>query len=585
MRRPNRRQLLLRLASTLLAVLSMVALLVRPSKTIDVNFSDAVLLTDGASIDQATALIDSAKISRVFTLNLAFKSSNNRPSSLDVTSIPDAAFLRRRFPDVTTLHVFGNGLAAHDLADLNGIELRLHLNEPPDGFHYAPALETSPFGKPIFIRGVYHQSDGKSARLYFADASGALDSLSTIPNGDTPFEFSTTPKAIGRFLYTLSAHTATGDTMAVESVPIFVSPLDTLSLLVLESAPTFETKHLKNWAAATGNRIAIRSAVSKGKTTTEFLNIEKRSLARLTVEALNTFDVALLDVASLAALSNLERDALKRAVEAGLGVCITLDDVSEARRTFSDSNFFLDLNARQIEPERPVKPIGFGISPSAISPIAAVGLELKADDDATILASDERRRPLVMSRFRGLGRTAIGILHDTYRWVLEGKSTVHAAYWSHILNAVARRKLNEDDWRLAPETPIVDMPITMNVRSSSSFPVGIVRGKATVDTMFLAQDVLEPMLWHGVFWARATGWHSIANVDSRPTWFYVFGKHERRAQRAIEMQTLTKRFAEMQSSPVARDARQIKREEPMPLWWFLVVFVVATAYLWAERKF
>jgi len=584
-RRPNRRQLPFRLAATCLAALSLFALLVRPSKTIDVNFADAVLLTDGASLEQATAFIDSAKIPRVFALNLAFKSSNNRPSSLNFTSIPDAAFLRRRFPDVRTLHVFGNGLAAHDLADLNGVKLHLHLNELPDGVHYAPALETSPFGKPIFIRGLYHQSGGKSARLYFSDASGALDSLLLVPNGNTRFEFSTTPKAVGRFLYTLSARTTAGDTAAIETVPTVIVPADTLSLLVLERAPTFETKHLKNWAATTGNRVAIRSVVSKGKTATEFLNIEKRSLARLTIEVFNAFDAALLDVASLAALSNLERDALKRAVEAGLGIFIMLDDAAEARRTFSDSNFFLDLNARQSEPERPVKPMGFGVSPSAVSPIAAAGLELKADDDAIVLVSDERRNPLVVSHYRGLGRVAVGVLHDTYRWVLEGKTNVHAAYWSHILNAVARRKLNEDDWRVITETPTVDMPIALNARAMSSVPVGIVRSGAAADTIFLAQDALEPTLWHGVFWARETGWHSISNNDQRPTWFYVFGKHERRTQRAIEMRMLTKQFAEMQSALAAGDARQIKREEPMPLWWFFAGFVVAAGYLWAERKF
>ncbi len=100
--------------------------------------------------------------------------------------------------------------------------------------------------------------------------------------GATPFSLEAVPRQAGRYLYRLVLVEASGDTLAVEPFGVSVEAPVPLRVLVLQGAPRFETRYLKNWLAEEGGRMVIRSTISRDRYRTEFLNLPERDLSRLT---------------------------------------------------------------------------------------------------------------------------------------------------------------------------------------------------------------------------------------------------------------------------------------------------------------
>jgi hypothetical protein len=68
----------------------------------------------------------------------------------------------------------------------------------------------------------------------------------------------------------------------MKKIPVFVESQATLKVLILSSSPDFENKFLKNWLFENQYVCAVRSAISKNKFSTEFLNSTKINLDQIT---------------------------------------------------------------------------------------------------------------------------------------------------------------------------------------------------------------------------------------------------------------------------------------------------------------
>ncbi|MDW8465453.1 MAG: hypothetical protein RML35_04485 [Chloroherpetonaceae bacterium] len=587
--RPERRHLLWRLLATFLAVLSLSMLALQPSRVLRVPATEAVLLTEGFSLSRLTRFLDTAQVSHIFALGpsvwQSLQDSARVEHTLRITPVPDLAFLHRHFPDVHKLIVFGWGFEHSDTTDLAPFNISLLLADVPSGFRWISVPPSVSFGQPVFVRGLYYQASGEATMLCFASASQILDSLPLQPIGNTRFEFSTTPKQTGQYLYTLFSRTASGDTLWQEVVPISVVPADTITVLLIESAPNFETRQLKAWLAARGNHVASRTTISKENTFSEFLNLSARSLNALTETLLQDFDVLLLDASSLATLSAGECIALRRAIENGLGVFLFLNDAAELKRISSEWLRLFGVPAAATVPDdlHDAKVHIRDFPVSDVPPLPAVTALLRSDGRSKVLAHDAAERPLAIAKVHGLGHLGCSTVQDTYRWALAGRSELYAAYWLTILKNLARPNATQPEWRLLTVLPVVDQPLMLELRTLAPFPISVVRAGTMQDSLFLIQDLHEPTIWRGTFWARQAGWHAIS--DGRYTmWFYVFDKTARIAQRALVRHAFTQHYTNFLRPQAHRPPQVVQRRVALPLWPFLLLFVAAVGYLWAERK-
>jgi len=430
-----------------------------------------------------------------------------------------------------------------------------------------------------------------SYSLYLDGPGGPVDSLDIAMPGATTFSLEAVPRQAGRYLYRLVLVEASGDTLAVEPFGVSVEVPVPLRVLVLQGAPRFETRHLKNWLAEEGGRIAIRSTISRDRYRTDFLNLSERDLSRLTPAVLRTFDVVILDGRVLAALSDTERRVLRMAVrEEGLGVLLGPDLLN--LNDGPSEGFFQPFEGRPLDEaeqrrvrltwENTVLASSIPAEPYAIAPAWGVAL----------LMQDEAGHGVAAMRMQGMGRVGLSLATETYRWVLEGNAGMHAAYWSRLLSALARPSRGADQWAVGTRGPVLrDEPVTLSLHTLDARPRGLVFStSATPDTVYLAQDPVERTRWHGTFWPRAAGWHRIATARAeasgeRSFWFYVHPPTSWKAVQAARKSTATMQFAEKRVSV----SYEIERTGPLtsvsvPMLWLFIPFFISCAGLWLEGK-
>jgi hypothetical protein len=583
LRRPNRRQLLLRLLAIGIATLALAMLCLAPMYRQPIHASDAFLLTSGFGAKQVQRAADSIHPARVFALPRAVGAD----TLANLELLPNVAMLLRRYPNIRHVHIFGDGLRPDELESIASLQVSLHLAPLPDG----PVAISYPhrivLGEPLRVQGVWHVQRRDSLWLYLDVNGEHCDSLSLVGESQLPFELNAVPRQPGKWLYTFCALRTARDTAFAGTIPIQVVPPQPIHVLILESAPNFETRTLKQWASITGNALVIRSMVSREKFFTEFLNTAPFALERLTVSILEKFDVVITDVETVLRLSASEQAALRQAVEAGLGLLMALSDAPA--KGLREHDFFLGFFTAVPESNegRFVRPQGFSLRQSSSTALPIAPIRLRHRFGAEVLVQDETGRALVLAAARGLGKVAVSIVQETFRWALEGRRELYADYWSQTLKRLARPNLETDLWAHGM-LPTVDLPCQLTLRTLSAAPFAIVKSPSGVcDTLFFRQHPIEPTRWESMFWSREPGWHQVWRMDtadSASAAFYVHASHEWTALRRALMQRATQAFAHLHPHDSVHTS-VVQTYEPVSPWWFFMLFVVAAAYLWAERKF
>lgn len=587
LRRENRRRLKARLFAGIVSVLSLMAMGLRPRWSFEVTPGEAILITPGADADLLRSLPDTISASLIFSLEEEKKWKSISP---EVQQIPSLGYLRRHFPEVSLLHVIGHGLPAYEWLENDSLEIRPHFASLKPGIKNLSWPREITVGQPVrmqgAITGFLHDS-----MVYLFDPGGAVDSVKISTSADVPFEFIATPRDTGKYLYRIRVEENERQALYEEMVDVHVISPEPTKALFLEKAVSFETRHLKNWLSKRHAQLAIRSAISRERFRYEFHNRARVDLSRMTPHLLQEFDLLIIDAMTLAELSDSELQALRSAVKwGGLGMLIAPDEsLFDDGKKFLHREFFLDFQFEEFTglEYRLIKPSWQGFRDSLMSAIPAEPFAIKPGWGMKPLVYDEMDHVVAATYRRGPGLIGLSLIRDSYRWVLEGRSGDHAAYWSHVLSALAR-KSSQDQWSLsASMVPIVDQPLPLTVETISPLPVGVVATEnGQEDSLFLKQDSVEPRRWTGVFWPRAEGWHRVSTLRGKSFWFYVFKKENWQTLQQAQRVESTRRFALRNQFRIMSSTMQtLTRTEPVSLFWFFLIFLLCSAFLWIERKF
>ncbi len=581
--RTPRRRLRARMAANSLAIFALFALAVRPQWRAPIRAeATAVLFTAGAEKDSVQL--------RDFLNTAAFKFAlPDYDGAHEFKIIPDLGYLQRHFPEVRRVHVIGHGLPEYDWTESPELAITPHFAALAPGFKYVHWQKTLLLGESLLIQGQIACADSTQHFVTLIDPGGVADSVAIQPRKSTSFTLRSTPREAGTHLYTMRLRTEQGRALAAEQVAVDVQPPRALRLLILESAPNFETKYLKRWAAQQQARVTMSTTISRERYRYEFINHPKFALNRIDADLLRGFDLVLADAQTVQDLQPQERADLRTAIaQKGLGILLLADEAA-FKPNIDQADFFLPFQYDAVPEleERTVRPNWNSAEAQSVTALPAAPYEILPDWRSVPLVRDAQERTLVAMQQRGLGRTALTLVRTTYRWILEGHGDWHASYWSYLFSELARRTPSTEVWKSTRDEPIyVDRPVEFTVLTPTPQPFGIVTtASAPRDTFFLSQNESESLRWQGTFWPRATGWHELSTGSGEGMRFYVHAKDAWQTWQQAEKIAATSRHAQIANGHVqAQNPRIAWRSTAISPAWFFALFLLCCAYLWIERK-
>ncbi len=565
--RKNKAHLSLRIAASLLAVMALYFIAVPLSfqrNPDPAKENTAVLLTEGFNKDSL------AKLNNIplFTTEQSIAAKNK-----NVSFIPDLAYFAGTEADINTVHILGNGLDTHELQALSGHRLVFHPSTV-SGLAAVHWNHTIRSGDHLSIQGTYNNTS-RPVKLLLKGLSTTLDSVNIPAEHSQTFELSTSPKLLGKAIYSLIALSGM-DTLANEKLPVTIEAKQALRILILASSPDFENKFLKSWLYAEKYSLAIRTSISKDKYSTEFLNTGKISLNRITPALLQNFDILSADLTELSRLSAAENSAIQNQLSSGMGLLIRADVAGGTgfyKRAFNiRQNKNIDQKTASLHWDK--RKAAKTSSPSAAN------LEIIPANGEQVLVKDSKNHALVSSKLFGAGRMIVTTVTDTYTWMLSNNTTDYSSYWSYILEKAARKTELKESWA-HDGFPSVNEQISLRLETNTdSLPSAAAQNTA----LHFSQNPAMFFRWTAEHWPSESGWQSIRSGNKESSW-YVFDKKDWQSVRAVQKVKNTERFISG-SKKIAQQTGNFIRiyTYTIPAIYFYVLFLVACGYLWVEGK-
>jgi hypothetical protein len=568
--RTDKRRLALRLLAVWLSAAALACLalpITYNGTTIVADGSDAILLTEGFSKDSIPAG------TRVFTADRTIKKAYSK-----ATLISHPQQLASQKPAVKQVKILGYGLTTDELQELGTLPVSFNSPSIPEGIQAISWPAKFKTGEPLSIQGQYHNTQTKSVKLILKGLNTGLDSVE-VPVGKTSsFALTTLPKPTGRVVYQLLA-LAGSDTLSADNLPVEIEPTKPVKVLMISTAPNFETKFLKNWLGQNGYAVAARAVISQNKISEEYVNLDKMNLQRLTAGALDKFDVIIGDLSAFKSLSPAEGSALRQLVtQKGLGVIVRADSSDKAaswlQRDFPVNTIAVkdQLSVPLSLQDQKSKTAKLNIDPSFIS----------YRNNTQTLVTDAQNRSLAGVALAGAGKVVFTTLNHTNTWLLAGNQANYASLWSLLINKSARKLPPVQSWKVVSPLPGINSPAMLALQSAVA-PANVrVHGQLTAPF----QDAAIPYQWYFTYWPQKAGWQTVNGGNSALAWWYTPEKHGWKSLKLLQNSNNTRNYISnrTQKLSVTKQIQQSVKIEVPKLCFYLILLATCT-FLWVERKF
>jgi len=579
-KRPNRGRLFLRLLASIGAVLSLVFLALPPHRTVSVTPTEAILLTSGYHPDTLQQIQKQLRVqAKIFSYG---------NTATDYQIINSISEIKQGYPQVKRLHVLGNGLDEVDLKELDSLNLVPHLNALPTGIIGLDWPKHLTKGEKLTVTGRYHQKTNNPTWLYLTFAGKTQDSVQIKNTGINRFSLTYLPKQAGNYVYGLYAKAGNQRALAGE-IPLQVKPKTKLRILLLPATPSFEVKFLKNYLAAEQHGVAVRIPVSKDIYQTEWLNLPQATLKQINARLLQQFDLLITDTRTIQELGAVERQALTQSVQnSGLGLIVIPEDLPLTSSPALLKSFQF-MRSPLTQPELNATPVSWSNSANNIK-TTSLPYTIKQTPDLKKLAWNKTGSTLVATKRNNWGKITLSLLPQTYTWPLAGNKSAYAEFWSLLLSQTSKPQLTDHTWHVeAAPLPLVNQPLTFYLAdytqtSDNSFPQGIVQEvNQKPDTVYLAQKVLLPHRFTGLYWPRNHGWLQVKKPASTTQLFYVHADSSFVAWRQATRLNSTRNFIQTAAKNTVTSS-VITKKQPWPVIYFFLSFLLCAGFLWLEEK-
>ncbi len=573
-RRPDKSRLWLRIPLVLLSVFFLLLLGLRPFTYIHEKAITAILLTDEFDQNQADSLLTKLPDAQLFSTLpvLGFDQA--------VQQIPDASYLPRNFPRLELVYILGNGLQNHELPDFKGLQTHFLLNDLPEGIIETGYKKHWIVDEIFFVQGRYQHNNNEPYTLVLEGQSGATDSIQVTEPKVYFFDLKQPLKKEGKYLFQLVSKDQNGKVFNRERFPVFIAPKEKLNMLIVNDAPSFESKYFKNHWSDKGHGIAVRSAVSRNKFKTEFINFEKTNLDKITPSLLADIDVFLTSSKALHNFSNEELQALKTSINKGMGMVIWGDEKAINPALGAGFNkTFLDFAAtKSTEKKQIIKGEQFEQKEDFELPLNGISFGNK---------SVPIKGEIAAYRSKGYGRIALLRSNQTYKIRLDGKKPLYNALWNEILTTINKASPENRQWSVKDDALVFSgQPAGLQLYSTSKKNIGQLTANKENTSFHLAQHPYNPEQWQGTVRPKTAGWNTLSTKDSKVSqWLYVHDNTDWKALQKAQRIWSNKDWQSRQKTTSIQPPKLRKNiQKPFPLWWFYIGLLACWGLMWLEEK-
>jgi len=572
------------------------------------------LVTNGATTQQLKK-IDTQQ--PVFVMREAVKSEALKSTALRSTTISHILEVATQIDipsqilshqaTFDSLHVLGDGLSSSQWQDLqllmghafNNISVTFSAPKPRIGLvnmHWPRELSVGQF---VEIKGQL-QGTGDPAitdniyQLNLLDPVGQIVETVRLKARER-FTLNFPAKSTGQWIYRLQLSQPDDiNLLADEPIAFSVAKPVPVRILIKQSAPSFETRQLKNWAAEFGSQISVLTKISQNKDIRQNINLSAVALQQITSpftdQTLVNFDWLLIDGRALLTLTVQQMTALQTAIENGLGVYIIADNELVNAWPVPSLDWLSDINIQPLEvanysaiPNWPHSKIEQAM-PLVKATITTVnGLSLVQNNNARTLVSHSKI---------GLGQVAVSLINSTYGWQTSGLTEQYSHYWQSVIYGLARPKQTAYWLNAKPDTLLV---VNQRVQRCllGATDSAVATHNQNPQPLILAQDLLQAEQSCITIWPTNEGWHKLAwsektelsdtQNDPTPlvdTWLYAHTEQDWPVWRQVQNQLASQKVAQQQSIKQF-EKTSIKSLDKSWLWGLLVLFM---SMLWLERK-
>lgn len=546
----GRRNRATRIALQLAAAGLLYACLFPPTTHESFLANELTVLTPGATTQQLDALGAAATVVALPGVDAA----------RGIERAPDLGTALRRHPQSRQLRVVGGGLPARDRDAARGLVARFDAAPLPRGLVELDAPAAVRAGSVWRLGGrVVGVADG---RVELRDPAGAVVDGAAF-GSDGRFALSAPAKAAGAALFALHVRGRDGQSVDEVPVPLVARAGEPLRVLLLAGAPDPELKYLRRWAVDAGVRLDSRLALTEGVALTE-------GAVALDAAAFAQADLVLIDERAWAALDRAQKQALRAAVRAGLGLLLRVTGPLPAPVAAEWSALGFALHARDPLPAVALDH-ALGLPDSGLV-FARRAIDVQADGATALLRADDGAA-LALWRADGQGRIGLWWLADSWRLALGGERARYATLWSDTLAALARARGTSVP--TLPRDPRVDeRAVLCGLAADAAIETPSGERAALVIEHTAVQSACA------AYWPAQSGWHTLVSGGSR--WpLRVRAADEARALAGAENARATRALVGGATAPADIATRPI----PRPRWPFFLAWLAAMTLLWViERR-
>lgn len=366
------------------------------------------------------------------------------------------------------------------------------------------------------------------------------------------------------------------------------------NILIRQSSPSFETRHIKNWAAKFGSPVTVATQISQSTFISQHVNIDRENLANTadlqSASDWQNYDVVIMDGRALMSLTEQQSQSLYESIQAGLGMLVMADEslLSEVGGARVAPWIDIRLVALTDKTQNDQTRI-FGHKFISQLPIPTYPTEIRSipkGSKLNTLFRDKDDQPVVVSQTIGQGNIAISLINSSYQWKLSSHMPDFSRYWQTLLHALA--KPASGPYWLAPTNTVLmsDMQgaTICAVLNKEAEHISLYQSPESAEVpMTLSQDKINNTKYCGRFWPVDSGWYRFQLTQGALS-DALYWHHDAKRHWAAWRQA-NKHHASTQQTAVQRNSvssPQWVAVTKLPIW---AIFVLLSTLLWVERKF
>ncbi|MEZ4796218.1 MAG: hypothetical protein R2785_03510 [Flavobacteriaceae bacterium] len=546
----NTSKLYLKLALAFVALSSLVLIILKPLVISQLDIHTMVVLTKGYNSKQLDSLKKVSKKIEVvnYKTNESFINRNKKPSAI---------------------YILGEGIAPFDFYQLDSLNATYLGHSKPSGIVKLKFEDEQVIGNYITIEGLYTNAKKGNKLSLESPSKIGLDSIVFLNDTTQTFKLKTQLNVIGNYEYHLIEKDSLNNLIASNPVGIKVVPESTLSILIINGFPTFETKYLKNYLAEKGHQITVRSQVTRGKFKHEYFNLNTKPAVDFSEKTLQNFDLVIIDAQSFRNLGRNQKSNLETVVRNnGLGVFIQGNTVFNGTVNYlTDFNVQTD-NSTKINMEAWPK-ISIVKNPFYFKPLFSLHSMHEANGQI-----------LTAYKTLGNGKVAFSAFENTYQLVLSGNAYVYQTLWSETINAISKKNIPSAYWETNNKIIFKDEPLEFNLRTQIEKPKTLDSQREIIP---LINDINNSQLWKGKTYPKTTGWQQLT-LEQDSTQVHHYYVTDTTKWKSLKTYKTTEANQRQFNTAQTATNKQFTTRQPLSLVWFYIAFILSIGYLWLEPK-